>query len=66
MLLQVFALPLNGWRLYQMLNLVSRVREAVRGTPSLDWLKPFMSERRFRKGDLLLQRAKPPKKCSTP
>ena len=52
-LLQVFALPLNGWRLYQMLILVSRVREAVRGKPSLDWLKPFMSERRFRKGDLL-------------
>jgi hypothetical protein len=36
-----------------MVMLVSRVREAVRGKPLLDWLKPFMSERRFRKGDLL-------------
>jgi CRP/FNR family transcriptional regulator, cyclic AMP receptor protein len=53
MLLQAAALPLNAWRLYQMLMLVSRVREAVRGKPSLDWLKPFMSERHFRKGDLL-------------
>lgn len=53
MLLQAAALPLNAWRLYQMLALVSRVREAVRGKPSLDWLKPFMSERHFRKGDLL-------------
>lgn len=53
MLLQAAALPLNAWRLYQMVMLVSRVREAVRGKPSLDWLKPFMSERRFRKGDLL-------------
>jgi hypothetical protein len=53
MLLQAAALPLNAWRLYQMLILVSRVREAVRGKPSLDWLKPFMSERHFRKGDLL-------------
>jgi CRP-like cAMP-binding protein len=53
MLLQAAALPLNAWRLYQMLMLVSRVREAVRGKPSLDWLKPFMSERSFRKGDLL-------------
>ena len=50
---QVVALPANAWRLYQMLMLVSGVREAVRGKPSLDWLKPFMSERHFRKGDLL-------------
>jgi hypothetical protein len=40
MLLQAAALPLNAWRLYQMLMLVTRVREAVRGKPSLDWLKP--------------------------
>jgi CRP-like cAMP-binding protein len=53
MLLQAAALPLDAWRLYQMLMLVSRVRDAVRGKPSLDWLKPFMSERHYRKGDLL-------------
>ena len=53
LLLQAFALPLNGWRLYQMIVLVRNVREAIRGKPSLDWLKPFMSERQFRKGDLL-------------
>src|SRR6201987_5918571 len=51
--LQAFALPLNGWRLYQMVVLIRNVRDAIRGKPSLDWLKPFMSERRFRKGDLL-------------
>ena len=53
LLLQAFALPLNGWRLYQMVVLIRNVREAIRGKPSLDWLKPFMSERHFRKGDLL-------------
>ena len=53
MLLQAAALPLDAWRLYQMLMLVSRVRDAVRGKPSLNWLKPFMSERHYRKGDLL-------------
>jgi hypothetical protein len=52
-LLQVFALPLNAWRLYQMIVLIRNVREAIRGKPSLDWLKPFMAERHFRKGDLL-------------
>jgi CRP/FNR family transcriptional regulator, cyclic AMP receptor protein len=51
--LQAFALPLNGYRLYQMVLLIKNVREAIRGKPSLDWLKPFMSERHFRKGDLL-------------
>jgi len=53
LLLQAFALPINGWRLYQMIVLIRNVREAIRGKPSLDWLKPFMSERHFRKGDLL-------------
>jgi CRP/FNR family transcriptional regulator, cyclic AMP receptor protein len=53
LLLQAAALPLNAWRLYQMMTLIKRVREAIRGKPSLDWLKPFMSERRHRKGDLL-------------
>src|SRR5580700_10832059 len=53
LLLQVVALPLNAWRLYQMVVLIRNVREAIRGKPSLDWLKPFMSERHYRKGDLL-------------
>jgi hypothetical protein len=50
---QVFALPLNALRLYQMLMLVANVRGAIRGKPSLEWLKPFMVERQFRKGDVL-------------
>jgi hypothetical protein len=53
MALQICALPLNALRLYQMLHLVRNVRAAIRGKPSLDWLKPFMSERKFRKGDVL-------------
>jgi CRP/FNR family transcriptional regulator, cyclic AMP receptor protein len=36
-----------------MVVLIRNVREAIRGKPSLDWLKPFMAERHFRKGDLL-------------
>ena len=53
LLLQAFALPLNGWRLYQMVVLITNIREAIRGKPSLECLKPFMSKRQFRKGDLL-------------
>jgi len=51
--LQAFALPINALRLYQMFVLIANVREAVRGKTSMDWLRPFMSERRFRKGDIL-------------
>jgi hypothetical protein len=50
---QAFALPINSYRLYQMIVLIGNVRQAIRGRTSMDWLKPFMSERRFRKGDIL-------------
>jgi Cyclic nucleotide-binding domain len=59
LLLQAFALPINAYRLYQMLVLIRRVREAIQGKPSLDWLKPFMGERHFRKGDLLFAKGEP-------
>lgn len=51
--MQALALPMNALRLYQMIVLIRNVRESIRGKPSLDWLKPFMAERHFRKGDLL-------------
>jgi hypothetical protein len=51
--LQAVALPLNAFRLYQMILLIRNVRGAIRGNASMDWLKPFMSGRRFRKGDIL-------------
>ena len=51
--LQAVALPLNAFRLYQMILLIRNVRGAIRGNTSMDWLKPFMSGRHFRKGDIL-------------
>jgi len=53
MALQALALPINGYRLYQMLVLIGNVRQAIRGRSSMDWLKPFMAERHFKKGDIL-------------
>jgi CRP/FNR family transcriptional regulator, cyclic AMP receptor protein len=53
MVLQTAALPLNAWRLYQMLLLIQNVRSAIRGHTSMDWLKPFMVGRHFKKGDIL-------------
>ncbi len=49
----LFALPMNGFRLHQMILLIRNVREAIRGKGSMEWLKPFMAERHFRKGDIL-------------
>jgi hypothetical protein len=51
--LQAITLPLNAFRLYQMMTLIKNVRESVRGDASMDWLKPFMTGRRCRKGDIL-------------
>jgi hypothetical protein len=51
--LQTLALPLNAYRLHQMIQLIRSVRGAIRGNDSMDWLKPFMVSRRFRKGDIL-------------
>jgi len=43
-------LPLNSWRLYQMLKLVKNVKQAVAGDHSMDWLKPFTARRNFQAG----------------
>jgi CRP/FNR family transcriptional regulator, cyclic AMP receptor protein len=51
--LQTIALPLNGYRLYQMMVLIKNVRNAIRGSTTMDWLKPFMAKRLFRKCDIL-------------
>jgi hypothetical protein len=49
-------LVLNSIRLYEMLELIKRVREAAQGDLSMDWLKPFMHKRSYRKGDVLFRR----------
>jgi len=49
-------LPLNMFRLYQMLELIKKVRAAASSDLSMDWLQPFMRRRRFRKGDLLFRK----------
>src|ERR1700719_4692403 len=55
-LLYLLLLPINALRLRQMLNLVKKARAATQGDMSMEWLKPFMSEREFRKGDILFKK----------
>jgi hypothetical protein len=56
-LLYLLLLPINAIRLRQMLNLVKKARNAVQGETSMEWLKPFMSQRKYRQGDVLFKKA---------
>jgi len=49
-------LPINAVRLRQMLRLVKKARNATQGDMSIEWLKPFMTERRYRRGDTLFRK----------
>jgi hypothetical protein len=51
--LQVVVLGLNSYRLHQMLQLVRDVKRSVSSNLSMDWLKPFMTERKYRAGEVL-------------
>jgi hypothetical protein len=55
-LLYLLMVPINAYRLRQMLNLVKKARDATRGDTSMEWLKPFMTERKYRKGDILAKK----------
>jgi Cyclic nucleotide-binding domain len=55
-LLYLLLLPINAVRLSQMLKLVKKARDATQGDMSMEWLKPFMTERRYRRGDRLFRK----------
>ncbi|MFH0296821.1 cyclic nucleotide-binding domain-containing protein [Bradyrhizobium sp. 31Argb] len=55
-LLYLLLLPINAVRLRQMLNLIKKARIATVGDTSMEWLKPFMTERRYRRGDILFKK----------
>src|SRR5258706_2082802 len=54
--LYLVMLPINCFRLVQIMKLVKKVKTAADGDLSMDWLKPFMKKRNFRKGDILFRK----------
>ena len=58
-LLYLLMVPINAYRLRQMLVLVKKARSATQGDTSMEWLKPFMTERKYRKGDVLMKKGDP-------
>ena len=55
-LLYFLMVPINAYRLRQMLVLVKKARGATQGNMSMEWLKPFMTQRKYRKGDILFKK----------
>jgi CRP-like cAMP-binding protein len=55
-LLYLLLLPINAVRLRQMLNLIKKARIATEGDTSMEWLKPFMTERKYHRGDRLFKK----------
>ena len=58
-LLYLLLFPINAVRLRQMLKLVEKARTATQGDMSMEWLKPFMTERRYRRGNVLFKKDEP-------
>ena len=50
---QVVMLLVNSYRLHQMLQLVRDVKKSVNSDLSMEWLKPFMTERQCAAGEIL-------------
>jgi CRP-like cAMP-binding protein len=52
-LVQTVVLVLNSYRLHQMLQLLRDVKKSVNSDLSMEWLKPFMTERKCAAGQVL-------------
>jgi Cyclic nucleotide-binding domain len=53
LVLHTVLLPLNTYRLHQMLQLVRDVKKSVNSDLSMEWLKPFMTERKCKIDEML-------------
>lgn len=54
--LYLLSLPINVIRLRQMLSLVKKAKDSAQGDLSMDWLRPFMTPRKYKKGDVLFHK----------
>ncbi|MEZ0171540.1 Crp/Fnr family transcriptional regulator [Microvirga sp. TS319] len=53
MTVNLILLPLNAVRLYQMIRLIRQVKQASKSDLSMEWLKPFMTRRKVKAGEIL-------------
>ena len=56
MVLHAILLPINVYRLREMVLLISKVKAASKGDLSMDWLKPHMRRRSAARGEVLFRK----------
>jgi CRP/FNR family transcriptional regulator, cyclic AMP receptor protein len=56
LVLHLVLMPINSYRLYEMVNLVRRVKKSSRSGFDMKWLKPFMSRSSARAGEVLFRK----------
>jgi CRP/FNR family transcriptional regulator, cyclic AMP receptor protein len=56
MILHSVLLPINLYRLREMLLLVRKVKRAAQGDLNMEWLKPYMKRRSARQGEVLFRK----------
>jgi CRP-like cAMP-binding protein len=56
MILHSVLLPINVFRLYEMLLLIRKVKGASQGDLNMEWLKPYMKRRTARQGEALFRK----------
>jgi CRP/FNR family transcriptional regulator, cyclic AMP receptor protein len=54
--LNAILLPLNGWRLHSMINLIRDTEAAIKADMNVEWLLPYTRPKRFKAGALLMER----------
>jgi hypothetical protein len=55
-LLNALLLPLNVWRLHQMLKLIRDINAAIERDLNADWLLKYMRPQRYKAGDIMMER----------
>jgi CRP/FNR family cyclic AMP-dependent transcriptional regulator len=56
LLLHGVLLPLNAYRMWEMLQLIEKVKTASQGNLNMEWLKPFMSKLQCRAGEIVFRK----------
>ena len=54
--LHCILLPLNIYRLFEIRKLIEQIKTASQGDLSMDWLKPFMTRRKVKAGEVLFNK----------
>ncbi|MPZ36514.1 MAG: cyclic nucleotide-binding domain-containing protein [Rhizobiales bacterium] len=54
--LNALLLPLNAWRLHQMISLIRGIDAAIASDMNVDWLLKYMRPKQYRAGDIMMER----------